>query len=101
MAGEEERSIAGLVPVIEVIFAPTTPAGAPADVTVVTIALASDFILKASTVILAVGIAPTEASKLYSLINPLPIETIEELGVKFPPTTSSPSLHPLVSPRYS
>lgn len=62
MAGEEERSIAGLFPVIEVIFAPTTDvAGAPANVTVVTVALASDFILKASTVILAVGIAPTEA----------------------------------------
>ena len=92
MAGEEERSIAGLFPVIEVIFAPTSdPTGAPANVTVVTVALASDFILKASTVILAVGIAPTEASKPYSLINPLPIATIEELGVRFPRTTSSPS----------
>ena len=56
---------------------------------------ASALILKASTVTLAVGMAPTEASKLYSLINPLPIPTtvfvlagvVEEVV----PTTSSPS----------
>ena len=80
VAGLAVISIAGEVPVI-------TPFALPVR--------ASALILKASTVTLAVGIAPTEASKLYSLINPLPIPTIVfefagvvEVGV---PTTSSPS----------
>ena len=76
-AGLETISIAGEVPVILPLADPTK---------------ASALILKASTVTLAVGIAPTEASKLYSLINPLPIPTIvfEAIGVvdEIEPTTS-------------
>ena len=86
------RLIAGLVPVIVVIAAATTePPGALLAAISMTVEVASDFILKASTVTLAVGIAPTEASKLYSLINPLPIPTIEVVPAKLPETTSSPS----------
>ena len=80
VAGLAVISIAGEFPVI-------APAALPVK--------ASALILNPSTVTVAVGIAPTEASKEYSLIKPLPIATtvfVPAGGVEdVVPTTSSPS----------